>query len=679
MTDTSVIELLIKLKDALSGPSQKAGQEISKLGQAMDKFEQRARHFKSIFYAGAAMEGMAWGLGEALKHLAEPAIRFQEAQENLERATGMSTAQLAQFQDQAIALSEKLPQSAETITNAQADLARMLGSSARAMQTIGITAEFATATGLDMATSSQLLASAYENLGDKSVPVKTGFTQIADLMTILQNRFSTSTKNGQMMVRSFARMSGAVQMTGVPLKQAAAAFAVLNQSGLGGGRGAGEYLGQMLTSLGKLDKDGIPTLEKYGIMLSGSVGKHGNFHMDLMKTLGNMQRANPARLEAYLKSLGGEGSMLELLLHKYGAMEHAMHVLSHTQGATATLAEEMNKTWAQQLIDLHNTYSNVERSIGLVLVPLLIQVAHWLEPILDRIRMFAEAHPILTKLALVIMLVGTALLALGGFVAIAISAFGGLAATVEFAGTVLEGFEGVMVALDAVMAANPIGALILLCAALAFGLYELLTHWRAVGNYIMGWLDPLFPPMVRAWNAIQAFGHRVLHWGLEILNWFGSHPIFASLMGPIGWLLMMSDEIMKHWKGIELFFEHIGGVIAAVFKDIEHFLHFGHAATPGSASVKHHQVIEHVARAMRAAPAAVAGLSLAAAPIAAAHSSAVNGGIHFHVHVEAGAGTNAETIADQLEDVLNADPGRFARPVANIMDRANGQWNSTGF
>jgi hypothetical protein len=95
---TSIIELLIKLKDAMSGPADKAKGEVNKLGHALENFEKRTRHFKSVFIAGAAMEGMAFGIGEALKSLAEPAIEFQRAQQNLKRATHLSTEQLAAFE-----------------------------------------------------------------------------------------------------------------------------------------------------------------------------------------------------------------------------------------------------------------------------------------------------------------------------------------------------------------------------------------------------------------------------------------------------------------------------------------------------------------------------------------------------------------------------------------------------
>ncbi len=701
----SVIELMIKLRDALSGPAGKAEEKLSKFGRAMQKFEKQARSMKSLFYAGAAMEGMAWGLGEALKKLAEPAIHFQLAQEDLMRATHLSTAQLEAFQHQATRLSDRWPRSASEITESQANLIRVLGSAKAAMETVGIATQFATGTQTDLKSATNLLATAYENVGDKTLPLKAGFQKVADQLTVLQNKFSTSRENGDMLVRSFARLSGMAKVSGINTTQMMAALGVLNKSGFAGGRGAAEYLEQALERLGQLGKNGIPTIEKYGIMLAGGVGAHGTFHLNLLQTLKNMERANPMRLQAYLKTLGQVGGTLRILMGRYGQVTAAVKTFEHAQGATYSLASEMNKGWHQQLEDLHNVWGNLERSLGQVLVPLLIEVAHVLEPVLEGFRRFAEAHATIVKVAFAAGILFTGLLALGGVIAISAAAFGTLSATTALLSAGFVDLTSASWAFTASLLADPIFDVIAAVVALSVGAYELVHHWKAVEGFFVRIAPTLERPFIKAWHAAEAFGERIERWGLGILNWFGHHKIFASLMGPIGWMMMAADELVTHWKSVESFFKRLADVVGGVFKDIERFLHIGHAASPVNASVKHHQVIEHVlhaahvgsavgasvthhriiehvASAVRAVPERVLAFGRPAPILAAGGGGGVSGGVHFHAHIEGGAaGTEDEheLLADRMLEAFSRHQDRFTQQFSEIQDRTRGQWQSTGF
>ncbi len=708
MSETSIVELLIQLKDKMSGPAGKAEEKLSKFGQSLKKFEKTARSMKSLLYAGAAMEAMALGIGASLKELAEPAIKFQMAQEDLMRATHLSTAQLEAFQHQATHLSDRFPRSASEITEAQANLIRTLGSAKAAMETVGIATEFATGTQTDLKSATDLLATAYENVGNKSLPLKVGFQQIADEMTVLQNKFSTSRENGEMLVRSFARLSGMAKVSGISTMQLMGALGVLNKSGFAGGRGAADYLEQAIERLGELGKNGIPTIEKYGIMLAGATGAHGTFHLNLLQTLKNMQQASPMRLQAYLKTLGQVGGTLKILMGRYGQVTSAVKTLEHAQGATGALAAEMNKGWHQQLEDLHNVWGNLERSLGQTLVPLLIEVAHVIEPMLERFRKFAEAHSKIVEIGFAVTMAVTGFLVLGGAIAIAAAAFGMMSATLGVVWAALVTATEASWDFVASLLADPIFDVIAGFVLLTIGAYELVQHW----NVVKGFFERLWPvmerPFVEAWHSVEEFGERVEGWGLELLNWFGHHKIFAALTGPIGWMILAADELIAHWKSVEAFFVHLGDVVGGVFKDIEHFLHIGGHAAGAKGAVAHHHAVEHVVRsmqpavarlapyaravavthhritehvisAMQAAPRALAAFGAPAPIFAGAGGGGVSGGVHFHVHIDAGAGGSEEEhelLADRMLDAFARNQGRFVDQFSEINDRARGRAQS---
>jgi TP901 family phage tail tape measure protein len=654
MGEESIIELLLKLKDAMTPGVKKAEAELTKFDKALEKFEKTARHFKAVWYAGLAFEGIAWSIGESLKELAEPALEFEDAQQSLARATGKTVEQLDDFKEEALSLSEKLPQSAEAITNAQAELVRMLGSTQKALDTTAITTQFATATGMDMTSSAQLLASAYENLGNKSLPVKQGFQQIADLLTTLQNRFSTGKDNGDMLVRSFARLAGATQQMGVDTVQAAAALGVLNESGFGGGRGSGMYLEELLDQLGKLDKDGIPAIQKYGIALAGTTDQAGRFHMDLMGTLHNMLSVNPARLEAYIRGLGSEGDLLQILLNRYQDIDAAVKVLDQSQGATASLAAEMNKGWSQQLTDLHHTYQNLEMSLGEVLVPMLIEIGQILQPVIDGFRKFVEAHRWVAGVGLALMMVLGVGLLLGGSILVLTATFGALKDAIWVVVAACEDFSLVTAFLnflwgvfDALVISNPWG---LLAAGLIFAAHEILVHWQAVKDFFttgwgrftgIGMIVALIEGLLKLAPSIEAFGRHFIDW------------IVTGIHNGMGELERALHDVWATMK---------------------RFMHLGGSDSAAQASIS--KAVSHTVRAAPIAAAAMAGFSFSTAPAVA---SGVNGGVHFHVHMEGGGGGDTQAQADSMLTALRTRQSEFVDVFKQINDRAQGDANRTDF
>jgi hypothetical protein len=419
-----------------------------------------------------------------------------------------------------------------------------------------------------------------------------------------------------------------------------AALGVLNKSGFAGGRGAAEYLEQAIERLGALDQDGIPAITKWGMMLAGHMGAHGHFHMNLLGTLANMQRANPMRLQAYLKSLGQVGGTLQILIDRY----------AHS------LASEMNKGWHQQMEDLHDSYQNLERTLGTVLVPVLIEIARWLEPIIERFRRFAEAHTTLVKVVMVGGLLLAGLLAIGGAIALLVAGFGMVATTVEFLGTVFEGFEGVMATFDAIADANPLGLIAIAAAALAIVAYDVYEHWNTVKAFFERMAPSLEKPFLWLWNKLTGYAHLAEQWGKNFIG-----AIIRGLEAEVGKLLGWAEKMGASLKRLLPFFHH-GGVPAAVQ---HHMRHVHHVA----------------ARALKPAPslAALAAMSIAAAPPMAAAAGTGGMHMHFHAHVEPGAAGNQEEFADLMLEAFQARQEEFAEQVARLHERAAGNWNRTGF
>jgi len=81
--------------------------------------------------------------------------------------------------------------------------------------------------------------------------------------------------------------------------------------------------------------------------------------------------------------------------------------------------------------------------------------------------------------------------------------------------------------LNAALAANPIGLIIIAIAALAIGIFELVKHWKAV------------------WGEIKQLAADAWHF-----IWDGFGKFLLPLLGPVGLIALGVIELAKHWKAI---------------------------------------------------------------------------------------------------------------------------------
>jgi TP901 family phage tail tape measure protein len=473
---SEVVELVMKLRNQLSAPLARASGDMGKFEAQLQKTERTARSLKSMAIAGAVFGGMGYAIEESLKSTIEPAMQFEQAQQALQIASGATAQQLKAFADQSLRLSDTLPVNREEIVKTQATLAKMLGSTSAAMQNTEEVSKFAIASQMSASSAAELLGSAYQTLGNRTLPVQQGMAQIADLMTTLQTKYSVGTRDGEMLSRSFAHLALAARTYGVSAQQAAAMLGLLNRAGLGGGRGAGVYGEELLLSLGKLGKSGIPEITKYGIALAHT--QRGG--LDLIGTLLNMHRAGQAQVAAYLKSLGSEGVALTYLYQHTQALIDATRDFANVSGATLLAEAKMASTPEAKMRIFAQTIQNLKETIGEALIPVLISVTDAIRPAVQWFTKFAELHPRLIQISGVIAAI------VGGLALVAGPALMIIALAKELGSWLAVGFDLVRVladgirALDMAALANPIGLAIAGATLLAFGGYEVWKNWDKV-------------------------------------------------------------------------------------------------------------------------------------------------------------------------------------------------------
>ncbi len=533
---SEILELIVKLNDALTGPLKNLTKHTKEFEEQLEKTEHTAEKMEHLAIAGGVFLGMAYAVKEGLEHMVEPAIEFQHVQNELQRATGASAKQLEEFAEQAHHIAATIPVSAEEVTQAQATLTRMLGGTEEAMATMETTAQFANATNMKAADAAMVLSSAYQNLGDRSKPLKQGFVEVADVLALLQNRSGRGAEGATEMAKSLAHVAGAAQVYRVSLNEAAALTDAFGKMGLAGGRGAGPMVEETIAALGKLDKHGSP-------ILRGLYAKNAMGGLDVAGTLENLASAPQAQVSFLLKSMGAAGESIKLLMRHTEELTASEKAFANAAGQAALLSALASQDPAKRFQMFHQVVEQLEESIGSALLPLLVDLAQTLTPVFEGFAHFAEAHQTLVKVTVIIAAVVGGMLAVSGAISLVVAGYVQLKSTVLLASAAFKVARAAMLAFDAAMLLNPIGLIIAGVAALAVAGYEVYEHWTAVKQFFTeGWgrftgLGMLITTIEALWDWLP----KVYDWGVHLID-----NIVKGIKAGIGKVA----EVMSHVRQV---------------------------------------------------------------------------------------------------------------------------------
>jgi TP901 family phage tail tape measure protein len=655
---SEILELIVKFREAMTGPLKQLTKHTKEFEEQLERTEATSKKLKSLAVAGGVFLGMSYAVKEGLEHLIEPAIEFAHAQNALQRATGAGVEQLKEFAEQAHHIAATLPVSATEVTEAQATLTRILGSTEGAMEAMSVTAQFAAATNMKAADAAILLGSAYETMGDRQKPLTAGFTEITDKLALLQSKYSTSEAGGELLARSFAHLALASRTFGVSVNQSAALLGVLNKSGLGGGRGAGSYAQEIISQIGKLDKYGIPQIQRFGIALA----RNSQGGIDLVKTIANLRSVSQNQATAYIKSLGAAGQALTLLYQHYDELKGAVKDFGNVAGDTARLAALAGQDPAARFKVFHQVVEQLEESLGSALLPVLLQISRALTPIIEGFANFAEAHPIVMGVVLSVTALLAAFIAVGGAIALVAAGVGELISVFALLRMGIVLARSAMVAFDAAALLNPIGVLVAGFAAVAalaaFLVYEIYSHWEQIKKvFSEGWAALMNSPVGAVIKSVEMLLGKAFDWG--------SHFITNLVSGIKSGISKVHDAMT-----------HVGQVIRS-------YIPFsGAMQNVGAVSRASRVTAAPAARRIALATAALMPtlMTPALAPVLAA-SSAGSGShgpvaVHFNVTMH---GAQSGDAAQVTLDLFRQHQDEFTALVEDAMDRSRRNGNRTGF
>lgn len=473
----SRLSVLVELVDKITEP-------LHALSSEFEEFE------SGIFDVGKAF-GSAFLGYELFEHLTEPAAEFQEEQVRLALATRASGEQLAIMKRQAEELSVTYPSSIEKVTAAQTELYQTFRNFDQMREGTEIADKLATVMRINVAESARILASAYENLEDRTKPVDVGFAEIADKLTLLNTRFPAGATSASRMARDFARLGASAKTYGININQLFALLGELNRLHVAGQMGAGMFAQQLIHLIGAVDDKGVNALARYGLQVAHTT----QGHLNLLGTLENMSKMSPKALETLGKHLPGQGQALALLVDHMQDLTQAYGEFRDAAGSTAEAVKAQSATYQNQMTLFQNSLTNLKEQLGILALPEMTNMITQLHGLVTEVTALGEAHPRAAKLFVDLAEGAAAFITVVGAVGFGVKLIGFLA---RFSGLTLtavtgwsmltnaialglivaeEGLAALGPALALAFESNPVGWILTALAAIALLSYEIWKHW----------------------------------------------------------------------------------------------------------------------------------------------------------------------------------------------------------
>ncbi len=424
MANNLDIAIRVKAINEASGVLSKIARQINSVHKEASAFQEASAR---LALAGTVMTGAGFGIAYGLKKIVEPAM---EVEEQLHRLRNTLPPGVAGMKD----LGDAQKTTAEWSTKlgiAQEGLLKQvyLGTSAglnmsEALNAMAVASQLAQGLGGDLEATQRTLNLAYINFKDPAKSASENIREIGDVMAYATSKFDY--RNVEELRSQLELAAPTALSAGMNFKDLVATLADFTRHGLTGSV-AGEALEESLHDvLVMQEKLGVPLAynAKGGIDLARSLT---NVRQHFIQLYGSMQAIPYPVLKEIQNTFGIRG--LRALLIKKDEFDSMRKMLdsSETVGAAQKFSQEMLKSPQEQFKVFSQNMRQVFIQLGYALLPPMVALSQALLPIAKAAAAFAQAHPGWVKMAGVAAMILSAVLLLGGGLALAGSALMGFA------------------------------------------------------------------------------------------------------------------------------------------------------------------------------------------------------------------------------------------------------------
>ncbi|WFN94177.1 tape measure protein [Gordonia sihwensis] len=390
--------------------------------------------------------------------------------------------------------------------------------------------------GFDRLMNIQRAEIQFKNVGLTSEQTKKQMATLTEQVTGTSVSLADAAKYSAMFAQSGVQM-------GKPMDDAIKAFTNLSAAAQGTGIDVGRIL-QQVSASGKMDAGVLNQLSDAGVnaaeYLSKSTGKS----------------------VAEVRKMTSEGKI---------SFEQLVGAINSGMG---TYAQEMGQTLPAKLANMKTALASAAATALEPIIPLVTRLADALT------TGFKKATP-------AIKLVQNALAEFGGWVkrnqewitplaaaiGAAATAWGVWTGAIKLWNLVTKGAMAVQAAFNAVMAANPVMLVVMAIAALVAGLVVAYKRSAAFRNVVQGAWNGIKNAALAAWNNVLKPAIDGLVAGFKWV-WQAVQPVINFVkrfwqvllfgLGPIGAIIGIIVQLVKHWDTVKTVFSTVWGVIKPI-------------------------------------------------------------------------------------------------------------------
>lgn len=554
---SAAAEELARDIDTLSGELKDNRDKLADADKAADELDQSLKDVGDeadnasggfTVMKGALASLVADGIRKAadaikdfIKDTIEVGKQFDKSMSNVAALSGATGEELQMLRDTAKEFGSTTQFSASEAADALGYMALAGWDANQSSKALGGVLDLAAASGMDLAAASDMVTdymSAFGMEADKSA-------YFADLLAYAQANANTTAQGlGEAFRNSAANMNAA----GQDIETTVSLLAMMANQGLKGSE-AGTALTAVMRDMTAKMKDGAIAIGDTTVQVMDANGNYRDMTDILLDVenavngMGDAERASALQSTFTADSIKGLNLILNAGVGEAAAFEKE---LRNSTGAAGDMAKVMNDNLSGDLTALSSQFEGVKIALYEKFEPALRKGVDALSWLIDKLSWVIDHGETITA---VIIGVGTAV---GTFLTI----INRKAIMTAFLGMLTKIKTGFM-ALNATMAANPIGLVVAAIAGLIAAFVYLWNTSEGFRNFWIGLWDKIKNAAKVAWEAISGFFSKA--WDVVKETWNGLGDFFADLWQSVKDVFsQIADWINKNvFEPIKDFFEPV--------------------------------------------------------------------------------------------------------------------------
>ncbi len=390
------VALILKLVDQVTGPARAVTKAMQKIGAVTEQTgragvawaneQLAANHARRGALMGEAVgvAALAGSLAASLK----PAIDFERSMAEVAAVARADDEELARLTETARELGATTPWAASEAAQGMRYLSMAGFEVNETIAAMPGMLNLASAGAIDLGRASDIAS-------DILSAFKMEASEMGRLGDVLTNTFTSSNTDLSMLGETMKYVAPVAEGLGISLEDTAAMAGLLANSGIKGSQ-AGTTMRAMMSRLSAPTKEAQDALQALGVQTLDAEGNLRDFPTILGEIHAGLEQFGSGKQQDLIAAIAGleaaSGAAILIDQAGSGALETYAETLTET-GSAARIAARMNETAAGAIKRLQSMAESLSISIGSILLPQIVELLETVIPVIETVRLWAEAHP----------------------------------------------------------------------------------------------------------------------------------------------------------------------------------------------------------------------------------------------------------------------------------------------